>query len=188
MHELHTLHKRPITIALIVAGLIAGTTAGIAAINSEVAPKAEPVALQPATEMKAESQVVAEAQAPTTELVAQAPAEMSAQGKTARAPAVPAARNPDEQMVRIPFTDYYVRVTNPTFPSAAMELPEMLPATIAFLEQREATRLAASQPKVQTPAPVAATEQPAAGTTLQTAPITQAALTRQLIPPHQPQD
>jgi hypothetical protein len=33
MQKLHTLHKRPITIALVVAGLIAGTTAGAAAGN-----------------------------------------------------------------------------------------------------------------------------------------------------------
>jgi hypothetical protein len=146
------MRKRPITIALVIAGVIAGTTAGIAAINSELAPVAQPVALQPAAEVQApaESPVALETPAPV-EYVAQAPAEVVAPVRVSPPPVVSAPVRPmarstnDEQMVRIPFTNYYVRVTNPTFPSAGVELPEPLPATIAYFDQLEARRLAATQ-------------------------------------------
>ncbi|HTE15404.1 MAG TPA: hypothetical protein VK642_10035 [Burkholderiales bacterium] len=155
------MRKRPITIALAIAGIIAGTTAGIAAIN-EITPVTAPAALQPAeVQAPAESQVAVETQAPAV-VVAQAPAEAAAPVRAAApvgAPARPVARGTDdEKMVRIPFTNYYVRVTNPTFPSAGLETAEPLPATLAYFDQLEARRLAASQPAPSQPAPSARSE------------------------------
>lgn len=164
------MQKRPITIALAIAGLIAGTTAGIAAINSDIAP----VAAQPAAEVKTatEPQLVTEVQAPAA-VVAQAEPAAAAPVVTVaptKAPTPPAARSThDETMVRVPFTNYYVRVTNPTFPSSGAESPEMLPATVAYFDRIESTRLAANQP-APAAAPVAALDLPSTiGTALQSA-------------------
>ena len=84
-------------------------------------------------------------------------------------------------MVRIPFTNYYVTVTNPTFPSSFPETPDPLPSTIAYFDQLEATRLAAAQQAASTPVAtleaLPAVPAPAQATPQPVQPAVQAALT-----------
>ena len=145
------MQKRPIAIALTIAGIIAGTTAGIAAINTE-GTLAEPVAQQSAAEVQApvEAQTAVETQTPVA-VEAQAPAETATPAPVAVPPVTesvrPAARNTaDERMVRIPFTNRYVRVTNPTFPSAGVEMPDPLPGVVAYFDNRNANVKLAGAP------------------------------------------
>ena len=135
------MRKRPIIIALAVAGIVAGTHAGIAAINTESTENAaEPMASQtPVTE----AQVTAtETQAPVIE--AQAPADNATPTEQARAqpemfrPAVETAQM-DEKYVRIPFTNKRVKMTGTsTFPSSGVEHAEPLPAVLAYLDRKNA--------------------------------------------------
>ena len=161
------MRKRPIIIALSVAGIIAGTHAGIAAINSEITTgagvAADSVAMQTESQIMTEAVMpvettattAAEMQAPveTQAPVAQTPIESVVQPKWALTPApeparahVAASSRSDERMVRIPFTNRYVRVTNPTFPSAATEISETQPSVIAYFDRRTANTMLTGAP------------------------------------------
>jgi len=134
------MHKHPIAIALTIAGIIAGTHAGIAAIDTESAESiAEPVAMQQPAEMQTE------AQAPigTVEIATQAGTSVLAEASVyplATEPAgVNAGNQVEQRMVRVPFTNRYLRVvTNPTFPSSANEVPDQHPAIAAYFDRRNA--------------------------------------------------
>ncbi len=119
--------KHPITIALAVAGIVAGAHVAIAAINTEGTENiAEPVAAQTEVQTPAET---AEA-APPPEALALAP-ESGATRATSGTQA-------DEKIVRLPFTNIHLKVTNPTFPLGAVEHPEPLPALVAYFDRRNA--------------------------------------------------
>ena len=146
------MQKRPIIIAMAAAGIIAGgTTAGIAALNnSEIAPvPATPQISAAEVQAPAEMQTPAEPQAPVV-IEAQAPAEtapvVTAQATEAARPAARSAT--DERMVRIPFTNRYVKISNPTFPSAGLESPDPLPGTLAWFESRRNTAVAGASGNV----------------------------------------
>ncbi|HTD92095.1 MAG TPA: hypothetical protein VK663_15635 [Burkholderiales bacterium] len=152
------MQKRPIAIALAVAGIIAGTHAGIAAINSEITGNvAEPVALktepqQAATEAQAPAEGLAPVDAQATveskTPVAQAPVESLVQPRWALTPTdeplrLSASTKDDEYYVRIPFTNKRIKVTNPTFPRSSSEFPDPLPSVVAYFDQKNAnTKLA----------------------------------------------
>jgi hypothetical protein len=128
------MQKRPMVrstiIALSVAGIIAGTHAGIAAINNEVAANVtEPAAIQ------TEPQDVAEAQTPaeSSATIAQAPVD----AQVDRMPSAGVATR-DEQYVRIPFTNRSLKVSQSTFPSTGMDT-EMLPSVVAYFDRRNAS-------------------------------------------------
>lgn len=147
------MQKRPIIIALAAAGIIVGgTTAGIAALNnSDIAPvPATPQISAAEVQAPAEMQTPAEPQAQVV-VEAQAPAE-AAPIVTAQATgtARPAARSAttDERMVRIPFTNRYVKIANPTFPSAGLESPDPLPGTLAWFEGKRSTAVAGASGNV----------------------------------------
>lgn len=163
------------TIALVVAGLIVGTQAGIAAISEQGAdaaqtPAAETSAVQPQVEATTQP-----------EIVAQAP--------DAAAPSTPAVSEAVEKYVAIPYTSMRLKVTSTTFPSAAVENPplpgmaeyfdrlnnnrvltgaagsvfpttvedQVSPMTVAYFDRVEAQRMAASRPApavAAAPAPV----------------------------------
>ena len=126
------MQKRPITIALAVAGIIAGT-AGIAAVNSEGIEKvSEPLAVQ------------TEAQAPVVTADATARPQILALAPATEPVNVKPGNAVDEKVVRIPFTDVYVTVRNPTFPRGADEHPAMLPSVVAYFDTVDAQRLAAA--------------------------------------------
>lgn len=144
------MRKHPVTVALIAAGVLVGAHAGFAAITE--APKAE-TATGMQTEMQAiaESQTAVQAPAPVAEVQAPAEAQPSADATqpvtppvvsvegpaVMKAPVATAAAPSDEYTIRIPFTNRVVKVRNPTFPSAGLESPDPLPATLAYFEQRD---------------------------------------------------
>jgi hypothetical protein len=124
--------KRPIVrstvIALGAAGIIAGTHAGIAAINNEA------TVIEPAV-MQTEPQNVAETEAPAESpaTVAQAPLDAQPDGVSSAG-----AASREEQYVRIPFTHRHLKVTQSTFPSTGMDTTEMLPSVVAYFDRRNA--------------------------------------------------
>lgn len=129
------MQKRPVTIALAIAGIIAGTHAGIAAISTESSERS----VSPAP-MQTETQAAAETPAPAAvevQAVAEAPAAAPATTAAVTAPAAPSTQSA-EHHVRIPFTNYRVKVTNPTFPSAAVDTPDPSPSVIAYFDRRNA--------------------------------------------------
>ncbi|MBM3341356.1 MAG: hypothetical protein FJY56_04485 [Betaproteobacteria bacterium] len=121
------MQKRPTMIALAVAGVLVGATAGIAAISEVTSVPQPPAALPavpaetqaaPPTNTETQTSTETQTQATVTETPAPARApEVVAAPRAAPAP-VRVAMNDDERMVRIPFTNRYVLVTNPVFPSA----------------------------------------------------------------------
>ena len=144
------LRKRPVVVALVAAGIIAGTHAGIAAISNETTePVADAVAVQ--TESQAPVEMQADAAAP----VALSPEESIVQPKWALAPAMEPQRaaspnqardQSDEYYVRIPFTNKVVKVTNPTFPSNSSEFRDPHPSVVAYFDRKNANTMLTGAP------------------------------------------
>ena len=161
------MRKHPIVVALSIAGIIAGTHAGIAAIADQSAEStvADPVAMEavaPAPQVVAETPAPVDtsplaalaempAQAQTQAPAAQAPAASVVQPKWALKPAaepqrVAARANEDEYYVRIPFTNRQIKVTNPTFPRNSSEYPDTPPSVIAYFERKNANTVLVGAP------------------------------------------
>ena len=133
------MRKHPITIALAIAGIIAGTHAGIAAIDTESAENiAEPVAMQQPAEMQTEAQAPADTVEIATQDGTSVLAEASVYPPATEPAGVKAGNHMEQKMVRVPFTNRYLRVTNPTFPSSANEVPDQHPAIAAYFDRRNA--------------------------------------------------
>lgn len=140
------MHNRPLLIALGIAGIVAGTHAGIAAINTDgtaVAPESQ----QP--------QVVAESQTPQeATLVVQAPVENqtpaagTAQASTPAGTPLQTAVNTadDEYQLRIPFTSRTIKVKVATFPGNSQEFPDPAPSVVAYFDRLNANRQLAGAP------------------------------------------
>jgi hypothetical protein len=146
------MQKRPIVIALSIAGIIAGTHAGIAAINNEStvsALPAVPVETQAVTDAQMPGDAVAVAQTPAP-VEAQPPAEGTAQKQSQPAPTTAnetmrsaANTRDDEYHVRLPFTNRQIKVTVPTFPQNSEEFAGPAPSVVAYFDRRNAnTQLA----------------------------------------------
>jgi hypothetical protein len=129
------MRSNTVTIALAVAGIIAGAHAGIAAVHSEsteVIP--DTIAAQPearAADETASDVTQAQAPAPVAE---PAPATTQATATT------------DERTVRIPFTNLHVKVTHATFPSASQEFRDPLPSVVAYFDRRNANTVLTGAP------------------------------------------
>lgn len=152
------MQKTPMTIALAAAGLVVAT-AGVAAITTSIAPATEqPAVQQTQVEVKAPAETQAAAETPATtetqtQVVVEKTAAPVAPTRVAQPAPVAAASDHEEVvMMRIPFTNHVVRVTNPRFPSAAQEMGELQPEAAIYMAQLEARILAAAKP-----APVVAT-------------------------------
>jgi len=131
------MRKHPITIALAIAGIIAGTHAGIAAIDTEgVENIAEPVAMQQPAEMQTEAQAPVDTVEIATQDGTSVLAEASVYPPATDAAGVKAGNQMQERMVRVPFTNRYLRVTYPAFPSSANEVPDQHPAIAAYFDSR----------------------------------------------------
>ena len=134
------MQKRPIIVALSVAGIIAGTHAGIAAMSNEVAGNVtDPAGIQ------TEPQAIAEAQAPAESsqaLVAQAPVESVVQPggmqPSIAEPSRAAGAKNNEHYTRVPFTNIRLKVSNPTFPNGGLEQAEPLPSIVAYFDRKNA--------------------------------------------------
>ena len=135
------MRKHPMIIALTVAGIIAGTHAGIAAINSEgTETMAEAVvtpteAQVPAGTMEGTMQAEASVPADTVEAATQADASLFTPAEPAGAKA---GDQMNEKIVRVPFTNMHLRMSSTTFPSNSQEFADPLPATIAYLDRKNA--------------------------------------------------
>lgn len=139
------MQKRPLVIALSIAGIIAGTHAGIAAISNEntvSAPAVAPSETQAATDAQT---AIAQVPAPAD---AQQPADGSAQPQAGQAPAgeplrTAASTQDDEYYLRLPFTNRQIKVTVPTFPRNSQEFADPAPSVVAYFDRRNAnTQLA----------------------------------------------
>jgi hypothetical protein len=131
------MRKHPITIALAIAGIIAGTHAGIAAIDTESTENiAEPVAMQQPAEMQTEAQAPADTVEIATQDGTSVLAEASVYPPATEPAGFKAGNQMEQKMVRVPFTNRYLRVTNSTFPSSANEVPDQHPAIAAYFDRR----------------------------------------------------
>ena len=129
------MRSNSITIALAVAGIIAGAHAGIAAVNPE---STEAIAEPGATQ--AEAQATGDSAPDVMQNQVPAPAAESAPAVTQAAAAT------EEKTVRIPFTNFRVKVTHATFPSASQELPDPLPSVVAYFDRRNANTVLTGAP------------------------------------------
>lgn len=134
------MHKRPIAIALAIAGIVAGAS-GIAAVNSDSTESSAnvvgPVAVQEVAQAHAE---VLNTEQQSQGHITTAPAAATAAATTTTAPdAARTSDQPDAKFVRIPFTNIQLRVIpTPTFPSSAMDVEGPSPAILAYFDRRNA--------------------------------------------------
>jgi hypothetical protein len=142
------MRKHPLVIALSIAGIVAGTHAGIAAISNEGTVSA------PAPQ-QTEPQAVTESQAPAeANPIAQVPAEMQTPADSTVQAAVPAATPlqtvansaDDEYHVRIPFTSRIVKVKVRTFPGNSQEFADPSPSVVAYFDRKNANTQLAGAP------------------------------------------
>jgi hypothetical protein len=118
--------KRPI--AALIAALVVGVPAGIAAITE---PSADAGPQQPAPvevrPMQSDAQGSGDAATPAQpEVMAEA--------------ASPAVSNTVEKYVAVPYTNIRLKVSSNALPSSAAELPDMLPSTMAYFDRLNANR------------------------------------------------
>jgi hypothetical protein len=127
------MRKRPITIALAAAGIVAAAHAAIAAVNNQsaevgiAAPIAAPLRME--AQVPAET-VVAVAKPEQPQALALAPAIEPANAKTTTLDKLI-----NENAVRVSVTN---PVASTTFPSAAPETAEPLPAVAAYFDRKNA--------------------------------------------------
>lgn len=142
------MHKRPLVIALGIAGIIAGTHAGIAAISTE-GTVAAPAAPQTGPQVVVESQTPQEAnlvvQAPVEN---QTPATATPQASTPTGTPLQTAVNTadDEYQLRIPFTSRTIKVKVATFPGNSQEFADPAPSVVAYFDRRNANTQLAGAP------------------------------------------
>jgi hypothetical protein len=135
------MRNRPVVIALATAGIIAGAHTGIAAIDNQgIGNTPEPVTQQTNPQSLAEAQVPVEVRTPAD---AQAPTKTPMETRTAASPAneplqIAASGQPEQRTVRLPFTNIHLKVTQSTFPSSVTEFSELLPATVAYFDSKNA--------------------------------------------------
>ena len=141
------MRNRPIVIALTAAGILAAAHAGIAAIDNEgMEYAADPVAdAEQGRPAMAEAQASVESYATPDALTppeAQTGSQTAMQSGDAPVPAsVPlatSASQTDERTVRVPFTNWHIKVTHPTFPSNSQEYPDPMPSVVAYFDRKNA--------------------------------------------------
>ena len=164
------MRKHPMVFALSIAGIIAGTHAGIAAISSDstVVTVADPAAIEAAlpaplaaaeTPAPAEASPVAEAAQVQTQVPlvpsVQVPVESMVQPKwvpkwvlkpAAETQRVAARASDDEYYLRIPFTNRQIKVTSTTFPRYSSEYPDPSPAVVAYFDRKNANTVLVGAP------------------------------------------
>ncbi len=149
------MRKSPITIALAIAGIIAGTHASIAAISNESTEKvSEAVTAQ--TQPQAAAQEQAQVQVPVETMDPASQPQVLAQAPTVAPAPAKTSKQMDERLVRIPFTNIHLKVTQSTFPSAAEDHAAPLPSVVAYFDQKNANTMLTGAPG--SAFPTAATE------------------------------
>ena len=143
------MQNRPIIIALAAAGILAGAHAGIAAIDNE----GMEYAAVPVADAEQGRPAIAEAQAPvesytTRDALTPPEAQTGAGSQTAMqsgdasvptsVPMAASGSQTGERTVRVPFTNWHMKVTQPTFPSSFQETADPLPGVVAYFDRKNA--------------------------------------------------